>query len=340
MDQTRPTTKKCPDCGAENSESATFCTLCLTRFGEPLQQAQEAQPAEQTVRSTEEAEGDAQAGGEAAAVASEPGEPAAETCEPGAARGSAETEVAPARPGHDWGDVDAFEDLPPELQLQLQKPREDLDMRRIWMRAGVAIAVSLIALALSVGVLVLIANQRMRAASDVQMPQQVQPAPAPSVQPAPGPTTPETHPDLAFAAPSSWTVSGAFNDIVLRSADGSVTVEIRSWQRAASGRYQFVSGELQAVTQSAAVAEVAPQLLSFLYGPSVPTTATTSSQSVSGAQGVSASFRDEANNSYREAYAFVRGDWTYLVVGSGVVEAEDKVSSGVRQIIRFISFKS
>ena len=320
MQEEKPTAMRCPECGAQNRQDATFCSLCLTRFDSPAPA-----PSETAADQTEVAD---------------------ET------RASAPTDAsrtdlaeAGASPASDKEEADPLAELPPELQLELKRPQKDVDMRRVWLRGSIAVALSIVIIALSVGFLAFLANRQIgKSGSPQKTQQQPTPAPSPSPQVPPGPSgeqgTSQAHPDITFALPSGWSSSGTPDDLVLNSADASLTMEIRSWQRGPSGRYVFLNGEMRGTAESAALAEMGSQLVQYLYGSTPPPNASSSTVPVGKTSGVMAEARKLDDKTYRRAYGFVHGDFAYLVAGAAPLDRETELAGAMQSVLGSISFKT
>ncbi|RJQ56128.1 MAG: zinc ribbon domain-containing protein [Actinobacteria bacterium] len=342
MDVPRQKMVRCSNCGAENKESADFCGLCLTRFDVP-----EPEPAEPAGAGETEAVEIAEAASEAeqiADVAPEPGtDMSSETGAGFADELGAFGELSPMP-----GDEESSEaELPLEFKLALeqQRSRKKIDMRRVWMRSVIIIAVVVGALMLSITMLIaMLSNRNQQPTSQETPPAVVNPGPVAETQPqttpqTAQPTTPNSHPDLAFVAPDGWGQTGTSDDILLTSPDASLTIEIRSWQRSPEGEYTFAGARLRSTSADGILTEMEPQLLAFLYGTTPPSGTGTSPASAGSVGAIMAEAKGEAGGSYRIAYGFLHGDWTYLVSGVAPVDKEQELKDAAVTVTRGISFK-
>lgn len=333
MSDDRPKTFRCPECGAENSESATFCGLCLTRFSEPEPQPsaepqglpEDAGPVD-TSRPTEDTTtAGAGATDDDWAAGFEPFAPEAEKTE----------------------GVDELADLPLEVQLELKRPRDELDMRKVWLRAVLVVALGLVTLGLSMGILALMVRQNLEVQST---PGTAGSPTAPGVRSGPSPPATQStqpsqdiatsHPDLSFEIPAGWTAGGTADDIVLRSSDGSMTIEIRSWARSPDGKYQFVGGRLQAGTRAAALREMAPQILDYAYGGTAHLNASATPANAGTVSAVMTEVDKKEEGQYLRAYGFVHDDWTYLASGTAPTALSGHLVRGMQEVLRSVSFKT
>jgi len=213
------------------------------------------------------------------------------------------------------------------------------------MRSVIIIAVVVGALMLSVTMLVAVLSNRSPQTGLQETPPATinqapvaQPQPQATQQPT-QPTIPTSHPDLAFVAPDGWSESGTSDDILLTSSDSSVTIEIRSWQRSADGVYTFAGARINSTSADGILGEMKPQLLAFLYGTTPPAGAGTSSASVGSVTAVTAEAKEGDGGSYRLAYGFLHGDWTYLASGVAPLEKEQELKDAMGALARGISFK-
>lgn len=331
MDVRREKTERCPECGAENKESAAFCSLCLKRFGEPepAEPEPETQPAQKSEPEQEKADAE---GAEPRAVVSLP--------EPAVPQGWADEIGAfgsTAPPSQEGGDE---VELPLDFRLALeaQRARKVVDMRRVWMRATLVVAIVISALAVSITMLVVLINRQTESTAQQPPTSATNPSPVAPSQPQQQPETPAAQPNLSYTTPAGWTAGGTPDDILLTSSDGSSTIEIRAWPRSADGSYTFAGTQLRSTNTDGLLSEMQPLLLAHLYGTAVPSGASASTASAGSAKAVVADSRGQAGGSYRRVYGFQQGDWTYLAGGTAPLEGENELKRAMDSLTGSIMF--
>lgn len=295
---------RCPSCGAQNSQSAVFCTLCLTRFDEPAAEAEEA--GEETGRTPDS--------------------------------------IAPDAPASQDDDLALPPDLELEIARpakDVDLTRVWVRAAIVFAVALLSLAVSLGVLAILIsrqqGKQQITEPQAAPAPPVVTNPEpQTAPAP-PAAQQAPG--SPAAHPDVSLTPPTGWTMEGTADDIVMRSPEASATIEVRSWQRVAGGNYRFVNGDLTGITETSARDQMATQLLAYLHSNAPPAGARTAGATIAGQPAVTADVSDVGSNSFKRAYGVIHGDWTYLFSGSAPVQGQNTLTSGMDAVLQSVSFK-
>jgi len=323
--------KRCPHCGAQNSPSAQFCSLCLTRFS-----IQRDEQAKQAGREGETAEDGAPESQETEHAGS-----CAGGDEPQAGRGA---EDLRAPPGEMWAD----EALDPALQFDLEalRSRPVSPRARTWAKILAAASAVFVVLSLAVAVL---GTLTFRAYIDDRGPSApaappTEPAPAQPAVPSPQPPvqpqgSPSSHPDLSFVAPPGWRVEGVAANIVLSHPDttSSADIQIQSWVRQQGGPYGFVSGPLQSSSEAQASEELA-RLVSDYVTSSGAGRASSFRIQVGGVTARGAEGEDAASGRHWRAVGLIHGDWSYFVVGRARGQAE--LAPAMESLLDSVRFKT
>ncbi len=325
-----PQYQRCPHCGAQNTQSAEFCTLCLRRFREP-------EPPEEAV---------AKSGLEATSGEEDTGQ---KREQPAGQEDSAEQQAAGrqgmretrAAAGEMWAD----EALDPSLQFDLGALHSEMvaPRTRMWVRLALVGSALFVVLSLAVAVLGTLsyrsqvknatpAEEKAAPAESPASPTQTQPP----IQPQ---GSPLEHPDLTFAPPAGWRVEGNAANITLVSPGppGSDRIDIASWLRQGQWPYGYVNGPLQATQQPAADQEVAKIISDYLSSSGVDGVSSVSytagGVAVQGVRG-----KDEARSRSWQAFGIVHGGWTYFILAQG--PEPQSLQNNVEALLQSVRFKT